>query len=208
MRKYCKMKRIAHRGYTDSATIQDNSKESVVFAIENNFSMVEVDVLFHEDRLILHHDVYNIRKNAITIEEFFNIENLDTISIYLDLKGNVQTTYALIDFFHKNSFLLHKHDIYIGSFNLNQLELLKEMKLKLGIITCNTFSYKEIIEIVEKYKLHFISCSIESVSEELIKIASFLEIKIFVFTCKNNLDLEYVSKFSKIDGIVTDFKYF
>ena len=206
------MKRIAHRGYTNAKQIQDNSKESIILAIENNFDMVEVDVLFYENNLILQHDIHNNENNTISIEDFFNIENLDTISIYLDLKGNVQTTYALIDFLRKKSFLLDKHELYIGSFDLNQLELLKEltkeMKFKLGIITCNTFSYKEIIDIIEKYNLHFISCSIESLSKELIKLVSFLETEIFVFTCRNNLDLEYISNFSNIDGLVTDFKYF
>ena len=205
------MKRIAHRGYKNEK-IKDNSTESIILAIENNFDMVEVDVLFYENNLILQHDIYNNENDTISIEDFFNIENLDTISIYLDLKGNVQTTVALTNFFRKNSFLLDKHELYIGSFDMNQLESLKElpkeMKFKLGIITCNTFTYKEIIDIVEKYNLHFISISIESLSEELIKLVSFLEIEIFVFTCKNKRDLEYISKFSKIDGLVTDFKYF
>ena len=223
--------KISHRGYIGSQYTTENSYKSVVSALNEDFDMIELDVQLTKDNvLILHHDLFveipnndsyeykmisdlnyselmNYKKYILTLDELFNIKDLCTKSLYLDLKGDDHLASMLIEYFG-NRFKFD-NDIYLGSFNKEHLRILTANKMltkstiKIGFITTNRLLNNDLINLKNIYNVDFVSVHWNALREETIECLKNVNVKCFVYTCKNQLMLEHIKKFN-IDGIVSD----
>ena len=144
--------KIAHRGY--SINEKDNSIKSFEKAIYNNFDMIELDIqLCKNDKIIVFHDLFlnnklvkdltyeeiiKIDKDIITLEQFFNIEDINKIKIYLDIKGTGNIIKKLHQFIKNNK--INCKNLYIASFNyihVLQLNMLNFEESKIGFTPLN-----------------------------------------------------------------------
>ena len=228
--------KISHRGYIDSKFTMENSHRSITNAINNDFDVIELDVQLTKDNIIiLHHDLYintlksddlkpddlnyklisetnysdlkKIKKEILTINELFKIDNLDKKSLYLDLKGSDELSKELINFFDNN--FVFNNDIYLGSFNKNHLtdlsiyNKINNLNFKLGYITDNRLLKNDLDNWKKNYDIDFLSLSWEMLRNDTLEYLNNNDIKCFTFTCKNKLILDYIKRFN-IDGIVSD----
>lgn len=219
--------KISHRGYVDNQFTMENSYKSIANALEKNFDMIELDVQLTKDNiLILHHDLFvetnandlkmisdmkyselkKLKNHVLTLDELFKIKNIDKKSLYLDLKGSDQLAEKLVYFFDNLTF---NNDIYLGTFNKKHLNKLKEsnisdkQNIKLGLITDNRLLDDDLINCKLDYDIDFLSLHWEMLREDTIKALNNINVKCFVYTCKNNFILDQINKFN-IDGIVSD----
>ena len=219
--------KISHRGYVDNKFTMENSYKSIANALEKNFDMIELDVQLTKDNiLILHHDLFvetnandlkmisdmkyselkKLKNHVLTLDELFKIQNIDKKSIYLDLKGSDKLAEKLVYFLDDLSF---NNNIYLGTFNKKHLNKLKEsnisdkQNIKLGLITDNRLLDKDLINCKLDYDIDFLSLHWEMLREDTIKALNNINVKCFVYTCKNNFILDQINKFN-IDGIVSD----
>lgn len=208
--------KIAHRGFI--YRYPDNSLPAFKAAIEENFDMIEIDlqltrkneiILFH-DRHIKGHPVESysykeiklINPNVLLLKDFFlNFPNYKNIKLYFDLKGKEELAVILKKYIHDNNIITK--NIYIGSFNINHLTTLYDIGAKLGFITCSKYTIPQYCNIIRK--LHFLSVDKGILDNDVVNICKGLNKKLFVFTCKNELDKHYIKLFD-IDGIVSNIK--
>tara|TARA_Y100000389_G_C17450068_1_gene514174 strand:- start:1628 stop:2305 length:678 start_codon:yes stop_codon:yes gene_type:complete len=225
------MLKIAHRGCT-LATIPDhrgndnyykfpeNSLLAYINAIEQNFDMVEADVILtKDDKLIMFHDQYiestpvnsltyleikNRFKHVITFHVFCS-EILSKINVLLDIKGDNNTVFKLIDFFNDNDLDLSR--FYFSSFNRNHLLALHNYnkKLKLGIIYDGVLLDIEKEFIISMLKISFVSICWKDLYDNEIKFYNKKNIPIFAWTNINHITRRAIP--TNIDGIITDYYF-
>lgn len=225
------MLKIAHRG-TTLATITDNRGDdnyhkfpensllAYINAIEQKFDMVEADVILTKDEiLIMFHDQYightpvnsltyleikNIFKHVITFDVFC-YEILSKINVLLDIKGDNNTVFKLIDFFKDNDLDLSR--FYFSSFNRNHLLALRNYnkKLKLGIIYDGVLLDIEKEFIISMLKISFVSICWKDLYDNEIKFYNKKNIPIFAWTNINHITRRALP--TNIDGIITDYYF-
>lgn len=205
--------KIAHRGYTNNQ--KDNSYAAIKEAIVNDFDMIEVDVQTnHENTLVLYHDIIHeelgveistlndldcLKQGILFLKSFLNImRNCDKL-IFLDLKSSKKTSLYL------KILLLDNFDdlfsrLYISSFSFEHIECMFDLPVKHGYTTCNTFN---VFDNHFMNKIYFICLDINIINEEFIEQCKKHGKQVFVFTCRNSYDKEYLEKF-ELDGIVTN----
>jgi glycerophosphoryl diester phosphodiesterase len=210
---------IAHRGNSDLH--KDNTIDSFISALDNDFDMIELDIqLCKSGEIIVYHHTYindkmiidmdfkellQLEPDIITLKEFFNIPGMKDTYVYLDLKGNLEIADELVEFIEDNE--LNTDNIVIASFNLKHLEILfyLDSELQLGFITSNNFSDILCCKLGQLDYIDFICISWDMLDHESIELIKLLGMKIYTFTCSNKTILEHILKYN-IDGIVTNFK--
>ena len=214
--KYGKIWKIAHRGFIQNHP--HNSIPAFHAAIKQGFDMIELDLqLCLQNKIIVHHDrhiggfpIESLRYEQIkmkvpelvTLDEFFKeFPNYKNLKLYFDLKGKEQLASILKKYIISNN--INTQNIYIGSFNINHLLTLKETGAKLGFITYNKYTVTQYCDLIRK--LHFISVDKSILDTDVVNICRGLNKKIFVFTCKDQLDENYIRMFD-VDGIVSNIK--
>tara|TARA_Y100000816_G_C26106816_1_gene588471 strand:- start:2216 stop:2875 length:660 start_codon:yes stop_codon:yes gene_type:complete len=214
--KYGKIWKIAHRGFIQNHP--HNSIPAFHAAIKQGFDMIELDLqLCLQNKIIVHHDrhiggfpIESLRYEQIkmkvpelvTLDEFFKeFPNYKNLKLYFDLKGKEQLASILKKYIVSNN--INTQNIYIGSFNINHLLTLKETGAKLGFITCSKYTVTQYCDLIRK--LHFISVDKSILDTDVVNICRGLNKKIFVFTCKDQLDENYIRMFD-VDGIVSNIK--
>ena len=210
---------IAHRG--DSELHKDNTIDSFISALDNNFDMVELDIqLCKTGEIIVYHDTYingkmiidmefkellQLEADLITLDEFFNIPGMKDAYVYLDLKGNLKVADELVKFIEQKD--LTKDNIVIASFNLKHLEILfaLDSELQLGFITDEIINDGIYSKLRDMNYINFVCVSWSILDHESIKLIRLMGMKIYAFTCSNKTILEHMLGYN-IDGIVTNFK--
>tara|TARA_B100000282_G_C31723323_1_gene487150 strand:+ start:601 stop:1254 length:654 start_codon:yes stop_codon:yes gene_type:complete len=217
------MLKIAHRGF--SQNFKDNSIESFLGAIKENFDMIELDIqLSKDDIIIINHDIYKNSKllidytlvecrkeEIITLLDFFHLieKNKKDIKVYLDIKGDIACGIFLYNFLKNHKNILDSKNIYVASFNRETLKplfkLKKELPINIGFITCSSYLNSEYDIILKNYD--FLSVCWTVLNERTVNYCKNNNIKIFAFTCENYFILNYMKKFN-IDGIVSNFIFY
>ena len=210
---------IAHRGNSDLH--KDNTIDSFISALDNDFDMIELDIqLCKTGEIIVYHDTYindkmiidmdfkdllQLEPDVITLEEFFNIPGIKDMYVYLDLKGNLEIAHELVEFIEDKE--VNKDNIVIASFNLKHLEILFALdnELQLGFITANNLSDSLYCKLGQLDYIDFVCINWAMLDHESIELIKLLGMKIYSYTCSNKKILERILEYN-IDGIVTNFK--
>ena len=208
--------KISHRGYN----AKDNSKAALHNAVENGFDILEVDL--HktlDNEIILCHDMfigtYNVEKTdlytlksidseLLTLDELFTCFPPSKHKLYLDLKGTqIKNSIAklLIDYVRTHN--ICPKNIIVASFNLEYLRevMISTLEFTIGFLTVNTFNHLHYHPILNG--VHIIIINWFMLSEDTMSILSTFKKPIYVYTCKSNIDYQYIQQFS-IDGIISD----
>ena len=210
---------IAHRG--NSLLCGDNNMKSFVSAVENGFDMIELDILLCKTgESVVFHDPYvngvfinnmtleEVKEQKIhTLEEFFDVINVDDIDIFLDLKGSENVIHPLMTMI-KNRFTFEQMEkIYVSSFNRKFVQPLAEslLPVNIGLTTENRFTIEELTFLCKYIKFACFHWTI--LDEEAIKMLHEHQIKVFTYTCKEDIIQRYMMRYD-IDGIVTNYPLF
>ena len=211
---------IAHRGH--SHFYKDNTINAFLDAYNNNFDMIELDILLTKDNQIaVYHDIYinnvlikdinytqlkNIDKDIILLTNFFEIIDTNKIKVYLDIKGNHLISKHLHELLNKSN-NINLNNIYLASFNTIILQELIELNpnYQLGFITENVYENDILYQFILKYKLKFIAFGWTTLNNTNIDFLHKNNILIYTYTCKNKNNLLFMKDFN-IDGIITNFK--
>lgn len=210
------MIQIAHRGYSDKCG--DNNIPSFLEAVYYGFDMLEMDIqLSKTGEIVVYHDTYlhdrpicdytlkELQDNEIvSLGTVFNIIKVETIKIYLDIKGNADVIYPLIDMLRSRFSTRQLQRIYISGFNRHFVKPLLESKIpvKIGLSISNSFE-KENLEYLSR-NMNFVCMDWESLNHENIEMLHNKGIFVYAYTCKDKYILEYMRQY-KIDGIVTNY---
>jgi glycerophosphoryl diester phosphodiesterase len=215
---------IAHRGYSDN--FEDNSVQSINAAINHCFDMIEIDVQYTKDNiLVLHHDVYCAKVNKmvyemneyeavnngiLTLEQFFQLltlRNAKCTQIYLDLKSTPKTANILVEFLKDKQEWYHR--LYIGSFHIDMLHILKDAdfpNLKLGLSLSSHIPYITNNETIMN-TIDFVSFDWNIIDKTTITSLKLKKKEVFLFTCHNICEYKHILKtveIRQIDGIFTN----
>jgi glycerophosphoryl diester phosphodiesterase len=211
---------IAHRGHSDF--YKDNTINAFLDAYNNNFDMIELDILLTKDnQIVVYHDTFinnvlikdinytqlkNIDKDIILLTNFFEIIDTNKIKVYLDIKGNHLISKYLHELLNKSN-NINLNNIYLASFNTIILQELIELNpnYQLGFITENVYENDILYQFILKYKLKFIAFGWTTLNNTNIDFLHKNNILIYTYTCKNNNNLLFMKDFN-IDGIITNFK--
>ena len=211
---------IAHRGH--SKFYKDNTIKAFIDAFENDFEMIELDVVLTKDKKIaIYHDTFinnklikdikylelkKMDQDIILLESFFKMININKINIYIDIKGNNEiSTYLHAILKEKSKEELE--NIYLASFNtliLNDLHKLNP-DYQFGLITENLFENDIYSHYINKFNLKFIAFHWAMLDKNTIDFLHKNNILVFTYTCNHNNTLLFMKKF-KIDGIITNYK--
>jgi glycerophosphoryl diester phosphodiesterase len=211
------MIQIAHRGHSNF--FKDNTLPAFIDAVENNFEMIELDIVLTKDnKIAIYHDTFinnklikdlhfeelnKIDKDIILFETFLKIIDTKKIKIYIDVKGSNDISIHL-DKILKN---IDLNNIYIASFNTIILSDMQKLNkdYQLGLITENLFEDEIFYYYIDKFNLKFIAFHWTMLEKHTIDMLHKKNISVFVYTCKNNNILLFMKKFD-VDGIVTNYK--
>lgn len=211
---------IAHRGHSDFH--KDNTINAFLDAYNNNFDMIELDiVLTKDDKIAIYHDTYinnllikdinyiqlkNIDKDIILLINFFEIIDTNKIKVYLDIKGNNLISKHLHELLNKSN-NINLNNIYLGSFNTIILKELIELNpnYQLGLITENVYENEILYQFIQKYKLKFIAFCWTILNNTNINFLHKNNILIYTYTCKNKNNLLFIKQYD-IEGIITNYK--
>jgi glycerophosphoryl diester phosphodiesterase len=204
---------IAHRGH--SSKYPDNSKKGFIDAIKKGFNMIELDInICKTKEIVIYHDSiingkciqeYSLNElmqlNIITLDYYFNNINKNQIKTYIDVKGNDVVINYLIDFLNSNN-NIDKSLIYIASFNINHLNIVKNsnLKCKLGFITCNKFTLND----DKLYLYDFYAFNWELYDNELYDFLKYKNKLVFLYTCHNIEEYKYIQYKYKYDGLISN----
>ena len=212
---------IAHRGYSEK--LIDNSKEAFQEAINQKFTMIELDIQLSKDNFIfIFHDTFigdyrledlnlkeiiKLNSTIFTLEEFLKLFYQNSIEIYLDIKG---VSLSICEKLHEHLRTLHDlQKIYIASYNFAILEKLHILSLdanisyQLGLITENIFSFDFFKTIIKRIDMKFISFYWEILDKAVIDFLHKQGLVVFTYTCKNSQIYYFMERFP-VDGIVSN----
>lgn len=214
---------IAHRG--NSKYYKDNSKNSIKSAITEGFKMVEIDIQSCKSgEIIVYHDTYlqdsmienmtyseilAIDNDIIKFKDVFDIPEISTVELYLDLKGDIQLVNALCKFFKSEITNKIKMElINIASFNMEHIKYLHHHfpNIKYGFITGNNFQSHIYYYIIREHYIKFFSICWTMLDHHICNILHGKGIEIYTYTCENNTILRKMLEYN-IDGIVTNYKF-
>jgi len=211
------MIQIAHRGYSDK--YGDNNIESFLEAIGSGFDMIELDVqLCKTGEIVIFHDThlnerdiidYTLKElgeeSIITLESLFRAIKTNTfIKLFLDIKGNGDVIYPLIEMLRSYFSRIQLRRIYISGFNRKFVKPLLETKLpvRIGLTTSNLYETDD-LEYLTK-NLHFVCLHWTALNHANIEMLHQKGIIVYSYTCKNDFILQNMKQY-KLDGIVTNY---
>ena len=210
------MIQIAHRGYSDKCG--DNNMPSFLEAVYYGFDMVEMDIqLCKTGEIVVYHDTYlddraicdytlkELQENEIVcLATVFDIIKIETIKLYLDIKGDADVIYPLIDMLRSRFSTRQLHRIYVSGFNRHFVKPLLDSNIpvKIGLSICNSFEKNELEYLTRKMK--FVCMDWQSLNHENIEMLHKNGIFVYSFTCSDEYILQHMKQF-KLDGIVTNY---
>ena len=210
------MIQIAHRGYSDKCG--DNNIPSFLEAVYYGFDMIEMDIqLCKTGEIVVYHDTYlddraicdytlkELQEQSIVpLSTVFNIIKIETIKFFLDIKGNAEVIYQLIDMLRSRYSKPQLRRIYISGFNRHFVKPLLESKLpvRIGLTTENLYK-KEDLEYLSR-NMYFVCLHWTALNHENIEMLHQKGIYVYAYTCKDQYILGHMKQF-KIDGIVTNY---
>lgn len=223
--------KIAHRGYTPTSKLRENTLFAFKNALEHKFDMIELDVqLCKTDEIVIYHDThipYNgtltplvdislddlqiTNPYLITLQHF--VESIDitpSMKLYIDIKGNTNTIIKpLIDLLYDNYSTFQ--NIIIGSFNRKHLVEIErhnenlskdsEYYINKAFLTENIFPLSELKNLLENKE--YLVTHWTMIDKETVQYCKGENIKVLCYTAKNNNIIDYMKKYD-IDGIVSD----
>ena len=207
-----------HRGNINFYKFPENSMLSYINAIEEQFDMIEADIILTKDnQLIMHHGVSmgsqfirnltykEIKEKNPSIPTFqqFCIKINPRIKTILDIKGDNKTAFAIVKFLKENT--INTQNFYFSSFNRNHLETLYNYNknLTLGLIYNGVLLDQEKTVIIKKFNLKFVSICWQNLYQKEIDFYKKMDIKIFVWTNNNYITQRLIPK--DVDGIISDY---
>lgn len=207
---------IGHRGHK----LKDNTINSIKNAIEL-FDCVEIDVQLTKDKQIfLYHDLiignfytkdlilYDIRNldnDICTLKEVLSFFPLKNKKLYIDIKGRDNAIcHELVELLSNET--CNKDNIFLCSFNLSQLNVLKNNSYKTGLITNNLYTTDMLDIIIRKYNISILVIECYYLTDDIVNYVHSKNMSIFTYTCTNLNDLVHILKFN-IDGIVSNISY-
>ena len=211
---------IAHRGH--SHFYKDNTINAFLDAYNNNFDMIELDIVLTKDNQIaVYHDTFinnilikdinytylkNIDNDIILLTKFFEIINTNKIKVYLDIKGDHNISKHLHELLNKCN-NINLNNIYLGSFNTIILKELIQLNpnYQLGLITENVYENEILYQFIQKYKLKFIAFDWTTLNNTNIDFLHKNNVFVYTYTCKNNNNLLFMKQYN-VDGIISNFK--
>tara|TARA_B100001093_G_C26852175_1_gene1025592 strand:+ start:877 stop:1554 length:678 start_codon:yes stop_codon:yes gene_type:complete len=225
------MLKIAHRGccfkydydrdeFSHCIKFKENSHLSYLNAIENKFDYIEADVVLTKDKkLIMYHDfnigsnlvknltygeIYDLNSTIMTFEDFL-IKILPHIKVLLDIKGDSETAYSIIEILKNNS--VNLDNLHFCSFNFKHIDILHNYnnKLKLGLILDGVLLDKDKKILIEKYNIKFVSIYIEYLYPEEIEFYKKMNVLVFAWTNKSHITRRIIP--DSVDGIITDYYF-
>jgi glycerophosphoryl diester phosphodiesterase len=207
---------IAHRGYSDKCG--DNNIPSFLEAVYYGFDMVEMDIqLCKTGEIVVYHDTYlqekpiceytfkELQENEIVcLTTVFDIIKIETIKFFLDIKGNADVIYPLINILRSRFSSRQLQRIYISGFNRHFVEPLLESKIpvKIGLSIGNSFE-KDDLEYLSR-NMNFVCMDWQSLNHENIEMLHNKGILVYTFTCSDDYIWKHMKQF-KIDGIVSNY---
>jgi len=210
------MIQIAHRGYSDKCG--DNNIPSFLEAVYYGFDMLEMDIqLCKTGEIVVHHDTYLHQKpiSAYTFKELqekgivclvtvFDIIKIETIKFFLDIKGNADVIYPLIDMLRSRFSSRQLQRIYISGFNRHFVKPLfdSNIPVKIGLSICNSFEKDELEYLTRN--MNFVCMDWQSLNHENIEMLHNKGILVYTFTCSDEYILHHMEQF-KVDGIVSNY---
>lgn len=214
---------IAHRG--NSHFYKDNSKEAFLSAIDENFDMIELDIqICKTGEIIIYHDTYIesqmiidmtyseiIEKDdkILLLEELFQIEQISSVKLYLDLKGSLSLIDALVKLLQslRKKECIELKNLYVASFNLQHIEKMYNFypTINYGFITGNNFESLIYYTFLQRKYINFLSVCWTMLNKRTCQIIHGIGIQIFTYTCENDTILKEMMRYN-IDGIVTNYK--
>jgi glycerophosphoryl diester phosphodiesterase len=211
------MIQIAHRGYSDK--FGDNKIASFLQAIHSGFDMIEMDIqLCKTGDIVVFHDTYlNNRaiadytlkeldeQNIITLKNVFEtIKLTNSIKFFLDIKGNGEVIYLLIDMLRNYFSRTQLRRIFISGFNRTFVKPLLESKLpiRIGLTTSNLHEKEDLDYLTNN--MNFVCLDWTALNHENIEMLHQKGIVVYSYTCENDYILQYMKQY-KLDGIVTNY---
>lgn len=205
--------KIAHRGF--SHQYGDNNMESFRKAHDEGFDVIELDIQINREYdVVVYHDVHHNNNlllemsnseckicGIVFLRDVFNEFRHSNITLLLDLKGHYDVVNMALLCVQEHEFPLER--LWFCSFNRIHLESLINipMKITIGFISCNVFCSDEYSDLMKN--IDFFSCDINTLSKSLVTQMKEMNKPVFVFTARNNHDIQYIKRFN-VDGIISN----
>lgn len=214
------IRKIAHRGF--SQLYGDNNLTSFRKSIDAGFDMIELDIqLCKSKEIIVYHDTYYKDKlineytyrelfleNIITLEYVLRNIEIDRTSLFFDIKGDdkaiARPLYKLIVKYIPKAKMGR---IYISGFGRNWVKYFTQINHKmmapvnLGFTTENKFSWEHLDILMRKMSFYCVHWT--ALDHEHVKQLKKKGVKVFSYTCKNQMILDYMNRFN-LDGIISN----
>ena len=225
------MIKIAHRGscfkynydreeFSHCIKFKENSLLSYLNAIEEKFDFIEADVILTKDKkLVMFHDynigstlvknltykeLINLNSKTITFENFL-INIVPYIKVLVDIKGDSETAYSIIELLKNIS--VNMDNLHFCSFNLKHIDIIHNYnnKIKLGLILECVLLDDHKREIIDKYNIKFVSIAIEYLYPDEIDFYKKMNVLVFAWTNKSHITYRLIP--DTVDGIITDYYF-
>lgn len=221
-----KVLRIGHRGA--AGHMAENTKESVLKALDLKVDAIEIDVYKVKDGAIMvHHDdtLERTTNGKGNIEDYtkaelqrllvggkYKMPTLEDIILAIDkkailnieLKGShtAEETYKIIQQFKQKGWL--NENFIISSFKWNELEKIAALDSTLKIAVLTSENPEDAIEFAHKIKAFSINPDFKMLNESNVEKIKKANLKIYPYTANNPKDIEELKKL-KVDGIFSDY---
>lgn len=217
---------MVHRA--GGSEVLENTYESILYAVENGYDSVEIDVMFLKDgEIILYHDtnLQRLSKKNVNIYDL-TLQEIKEIDLF-DENGDVFTHVSLkevFDIVNDDMFINielkvhgHEDEDYLSKL----VDLIKKYD-KVSSVCVSTFEYDDLIEIekieeeiqtivisyyflgdVKKLKTDGIALDIKYISKALVNICRENNKSVFVWTANLPVDIAHALSIDS-DYIITD----
>ena len=216
------MWQIAHRG--SSEKYGDNNMISFHKAIEEEFQMIELDILLcGTGEIVIYHDTYINNKyinqipyhelqshGIILLEDFLSEFAEKDIMIYFDLKGSsYKLIYPLFKLIKKWFPHNNYQKLYISGFDRHFIDHMWHFQhfmkngLRLGFTTENTFTPEQVEPLIQNCSFFCVHWT--ALDHGMIDYLHEKNILVFAYTCKDEFILNHMMQY-KLDGIVSNYR--
>jgi len=216
---------IGHRGAMGHAP--ENTLASVDKAVELKVDMVEIDVYFVDDELIVFHDDRLERttngEGYIWDNSFDELRKLDAgsgqriptlqevvesipgdIKINIEIKGRTATRPAVEFIQQQCKTKKAKKRFLVSSFMHKELALVRKLDTDIRIGALCTAEPCKLAKFADKLSAYSVNPSIEFVSEEFVQDAHQRGLKVFVYTVNHPDDIKRMHILG-VDGVFSNF---
>jgi len=189
--------KIGHRGAMGCC--KENTLSCFEKAVELGVDMIELDVHYLNNEIIVTHDVPKERNDFPTLKSVFDLINKRVkINIELKGRGTAKPVAELISEYLKKGWI--EDDFLISSFNVDELREFKKqgLKVKLGLIIEKE---NTVIEDIGFYSIH---PALKITNKKLIDNLHDRGLKVFAWTGNKKRDIKKLISLA-VDGIFSDY---